>query len=268
MATTPAEAELERLLLTAAGDPAERPAFTRALLDSDVYVLGHVEGEVATSGVVGAGTSMRIAAVSDDVGRITPFFTSEDALQRLIETRPGTDPRFVRLSCRALFEITSGTRLVLNPGSPYGKVFVPDEVDALVAGREPGMQREVLQAERQVFVGQAAHVPAELLDVLSRFLVQRPAVEAAHLGWMAHPDGHTGFLLVVLADDHQAAMDGFGSVAIGEVTNGETLDVMVAPAGSTTHLLADVPPFYRRRPPDGSNGSNGSTPPRRRWGRR
>ena len=32
--------ELERLLVAAANDPAERPAFARALLTNDVYVLG------------------------------------------------------------------------------------------------------------------------------------------------------------------------------------------------------------------------------------
>ena len=265
MATTPAEAQLERLLLAAASDPAERPAFTRALLDSDVYVLGYVEGDVSTTGVAGAGSSMRILAIGDEVGPITPFFTSEAAVQQLVAARPGTDPRFVRFGCRALFDMTSGSRLVLNPGSPYGKIFEPNEVDALITGREPGLQREVLAAARQVLVGQAAHVPAELPAVLSRFLVQRP-VEAAHLGWIGHPDGHTGFLLVVLADDGEAAMQGFGSVAIGEVTNGETLDVMVAPTGSTTHLLADVPAFYQRQPQ--RDVPTPADPTRRRWGRR
>jgi len=206
---------------------------------------------------------MQIASITDDDGQLTPFFTSERTLQEYLAARPGTDPRFVRLNCRALFEMTKGSRLMLNPYSPYGKMFLPDEIAALVAGQEPGMTTEVLQAERQVLVGAAAHVPSELPAVLSRFLTQRPIVETGYLGWIAQPDGNSGFLLVVVAADREQAMTGFGSVAIGDVTGGETLDVMVVAPGAQNMLLGIVPPFYTRQ-------LQVDAPPerKRRWGRR
>lgn len=253
MKPTPSEPDVEHLLQAAANDPVQRPAFNDALLSGDVYVLGVVEGDVV-GGVAGVGTSLRLATTADGDGPLTPFFTSEAALQRYLGARPGSDPRFVRLGCRPFLEMTKGSRLALNLGSDYGKHFVPAEVEALLAGREPGVTTEVLQAERQVFVGAAAHVPPDLPKVLTRFLETRP-VEAAHLGWIAHPDGHTGYLMLVVAADSEAAMSGFGALAIGDVTGGETLDVMVLTPGSDSPFLQSVPRFFR-----------GLSQAKRRWG--
>jgi hypothetical protein len=260
VSATPSENELERLLVAAAGDPAERPAFSKALIDSDVYVLGLVDGEIV-DGVVPAGASVRLWSIADDQGSITPFFTSERKMDETLATHPGADPRYIRLRCRNLFELTAGTRLVLNPGSPYGKIFVPAETAALADGRQPGMQTEVIKEERHVLVGAAAHIPPELPAVLSRYLVQRPVVAAAHLGWIAHPDGHTGYFMIVEATDREQALDGFGSLNIGEVTNDQTLDVRVVPPGSH-HALSAIPAFYRR-PEQEDTAAKG----KRRWRR-
>ncbi len=55
--------------------------------------------------------------------------------------------------------------------------------------------------------------------------------------------------MVVVASDREAAMAGFGSVQISEVTNGETLDVMVEPPGKENHPLSHVGAFYVRSSP-------------------
>lgn len=236
---------LERLLAAAAQDPAQRPAFAAALLDSQVYVLGLVEGDVV-GGVAQTGTSVRLLTVSDREGPITPFFTSERMVQATLAALPGTDPRYVRLGCRTLFEMTRGSRLVLNPHGPHGKVFLPDEVAALLSGGQVGVTTETLATSRQVTVGAPTHVPPDLPAVLARFFAQRPVVEAAYLGWIAHPDGHSGYLVVVVAPDRQQAMDGFGTLQVGELTGGHTLDVLVQPPGADNPLARTVAPFYVR----------------------
>jgi len=245
-AAEPAQ-ELERLLEAATGDPAARPAFTHALLDSDVYVLGTYDGELV-DGVVGSGGSLQLVMIDEHEDYLTPFFTSEDALRRYLAKHPENDSPFLRVRCRELFERSKGMRLVLNPESPFGKFFVADEVDALLSGDEPGLTRQVLQADQQVMVGAAARMPPELPAVLTRFFASRPDVEAAHLGWIVHPDGRSGYLLVVIAADGDKAMTGFGSVNIGDVTGGETLDVVVVPPGSDNSLLLTAPRFYARSP--------------------
>jgi hypothetical protein len=211
-------------------------------LGSDVLVLGVVEGDVA-DGVAAAGTSLRLVTTADDDGPLIPFFTSEAALQRYLAAQAGVDRRFVRLGCRPFFEMTKGARLGLNLGSDVGKIFVAAEVEALLDGREPGVTTEVLEAERQVLVGAAAQVPPDLTKVLTSFLEARP-VEAAHLGWIVHPDGHAGYLLLVVAADREAAMAGFGALSIGEVTDGQTIDVIVVAPGEDSPFLRSVPRFF------------------------
>ncbi len=249
------------MLEAAAGDPAERPAFARLLLESDVVVLGTVDPP-PVDGVTQPGARMNILSIADADGPVMPFFTSQATAGLTVAARPGTDPQIIEFPCRALFEMTRGARLVLNPDAPYGKVFVPAEIESLLGGDEPGLDRHVLDTDRQVVVGEPAHTPPALPEVLARYLVQRPTVEAAHLGWIVHPDGHAGFLLVVVAADRDAAMDGFGAIQIGDVTEGQTLDVVLAPPGTDDHLLSMVAPFYRRPP-------QADTPPpkRRRFGR-
>lgn len=242
-----ATAELERLLAAASEDPAERPAFTLALLAAQVYVLGCLDPP-PVRGKAQVGSSAQILTWEDDQGSITPFFTSQAALDGTLAALPGTDPHFLQMNTRDFFRLVAGQRLVLNPHDPYGKVYLPHEVQALLVGSEPGVTTEVLQAERQVLVGAAAHVPDALPAVLARHFTQRRGVCSAHLGWIAHPDGHQGYLLVVQAADREAATAGFGTLQIGDLTGGETIDVIVVPPDTTEHPLQAVPPFYTRRP--------------------
>lgn len=240
-------AELERLLAAAASDPAERPAFTQALLESEVYVLGTMDPP-PVKGVANVNSTARLVALADADGQVTPFFTSERMLEATLLAHPGTDRHFLRLACRSLLQMTRGSRLVLNPNGPHCKVFLPDEVEALLRGNEPGMERRVLEQQAQVLVGAPAHVPPDLPATLSRFFAQRPVVHAARLGWIAHGDGHAGYLMVVTASDRESAMAGFGSLQIGESTEGHTLDVLVVPPTDEGHLLSAIEPFYVRQP--------------------
>lgn len=122
--------------------------------------------------------------------------------------------------------MTNGGRLALNPYSACGKMCTPAEIQALLAGEEAGVEAKVIQANQQVLVGAAAHVPPRLPGVLQ-------------------------------------AMAGFGSVSVGELTGGKTLDVVVVPPGSDNPYLTSVRRFYERRP-------QADTPParKRRWGRK
>jgi len=112
--------ELERTLAAAADDPAQRPAFVQVLLQSEVYVLGFLNRPMAGSTVL-PGTTVNLVTWTDEDGPITPFFTSKGMLEATTSARPGTDPRFLRMQSRALFEMLQGQRLVLNPDGPNGR---------------------------------------------------------------------------------------------------------------------------------------------------
>ena len=238
--------QLERMLAAAAQDSAERPAFAEALLASEVYVLGSLDVPTV-AGVAQPGTNARLVHFSDVEGQFVPFFTSEAAIRSSLAVRAGTSPSYLRFQCRELFEMTKGARLVLDPDSPYGKKYLPAEIESLLTDREPGLNRMVVRESTQIFTGAAANLPPELPATIARFFTQRPAVESARIGWIAYPDGHQGYLMVVTTSDREASMAGFGSVQINELTGGATLDVMVEAPGTAGPSLSQVPPFYVRQ---------------------
>lgn len=124
------ENDLEKALRLAMTDPAVRPHFLGMLLEATVYVL--VPPNVnpgKTTLQTGDRVSFRAWEKSDGTQAI-PFFTSMDVLKQSVKEKEG----YLGLPARDLFEITRGARLVLNPRSPYGKEFVPDEIEALLAG--------------------------------------------------------------------------------------------------------------------------------------
>jgi hypothetical protein len=126
----PMPTQLERMLVAAAQDPAERPAFTLALLASEVYVLGSLDVPTV-DGVAQPGTNAQLVNFSDDDSPFVPFFTSELTMHASLAARAGTKPNYLRLQCRELFELTKGARLVLDPDSPNGKKYLPAEIESL-----------------------------------------------------------------------------------------------------------------------------------------
>jgi len=60
------------------------------------------------------------------------------------------------------------------------------------------------------------------------------------------PLGHQGYLMVVVASDREAAMVGFGSMQLSELTQGETLDVLVVLPNAEKRLPSNLRPFYVR----------------------
>jgi hypothetical protein len=240
--------DLERLLVAAANDPAERPAFAQALLVHDVFVLGRSDPP-PVNGLLALDAKVYFTSLKDDRGTVLPFFTSETQLQEAVAAWPGTDPAFLCLPCRAFFEITRGSRLVLNPNAPFGKDYEPAEVAGLLDGGPTGLEEVAVEEEQEVLVGAPRVTPPELPAALARYFVQRPMVEAAHLGWWIGPDGHQGYLVGIVTPDSEAAMDGFGLLEVEQLTGGATLDIGVFPPGSDDAMLTSLPPpFYVRSP--------------------
>ena len=165
----PPETGLERALRLAAADPAARPAFYAALLDATVYAIGPPasDGQPAGEQDLTPGDRLRMITWERETGEpVVPFFTSSAALAKTL-AEPAT---VVALPARALFEITAGAWLVLNPGLPTGKEFAPDEIAALLAGGLPHVpQQRVVEQDTHVRIGEPRERPRALLAALARF---------------------------------------------------------------------------------------------------
>ena len=110
---------LEELLAQAFREPAARPEFCRRMLSGELLVLG-----VTTE----TGVSLRQWTVGGH--KVIPVFTSE---QRL-EDFAGTSDGHLRRRGRSIFKvIPPGVSAYLNPRTPLGREFPPEEIAGLLA---------------------------------------------------------------------------------------------------------------------------------------
>lgn len=227
--------DLELLLLAAADDGEQEPAFTAALLESEVIVLGEIELD-----------QIAIATWGDEDGDIVPFFTSEDMVQASADQMPGLGSEAFTLQCRELWQFTAGSRLVLNPHGPVARLYSPVEVAALLAGVDPRSGTQVSYDDVDLEVSVPDPEPTALMTALRGLFADRPMVEAAHLGWVRRSDGAENYLMFVLCGDPDGALSGLQDLDLETLLEGRALDVTAIPSGISDHLLQDVPPFYVR----------------------
>ena len=110
---------LEELLIQAFREPAARPVFCRRMLASGLLVLG-----TATE----TGVSLRQWTVGGR--KIIPVFTSRQRLEEFA----GPDDASLALQGRKIFKaIPAGVSAFLNPRTPIGREFTPEEVAGLLA---------------------------------------------------------------------------------------------------------------------------------------
>jgi hypothetical protein len=119
-----AENSLEEALVAFAADPATRPQFDRALLDSPLHVIGENDGakDGAPAEKLVEGAAIRLVAIRRGDVQYIPAFTSPARLQIFFENATKQEPirRYITMAGRALFKMTNGAQFLLNPGFPYG----------------------------------------------------------------------------------------------------------------------------------------------------
>ena len=194
------ENDIERLLVRASSEPSARAAFTRALMDAQIFLVLVPEGPIEPQpdgGIkVPEGTKLTLPSASRGEVKLLPFFTSPLRAHTWFKGEHVVTPD----RTRDLFGRYSGAPFVLNPASDYGKEFTPDEVTRLLAGHfDDGAATEVIQKAEQVLLSHPADVPTRLIAALGRELGALKSVRAAYLmqamrasqsepGWMLGVD--------------------------------------------------------------------------------
>jgi hypothetical protein len=235
---------LEIALKAANDDPASRPQFYRTLLDSKVLIVPVGEKPRIVNGVIPEGSAIRLAEIEFGGNRCVPFFTSEKRLPA------GTE--YFMLDARALFEMTRGAYLLLNPGAPYGKEFVPDEVARLLDGTifEP-QERFVIQKAMEVMIGQPKDYPKELVDALSRLYAKNHVVKRAWVALYHNLEkGAESGLLIGLDLDNPQEMDrisGESGIVIQSIPKKQSfVDLVKYDPSGVAGYFTNQKPFYQR----------------------
>ena len=235
------ENELERALVKAVKDPAAVPDFYRRLLESDLLVMGTVEGQedaieqftLAPGGRVNLVTSLR-----EGGGTFLPVFSSLPRMQEYAKK----ECKYLQVNGRALFELTLGAPIVLNPASEYGKELTPQQISHLL---DPA----AAQGRVLPILGEGEY-PAALIAMLTAVFAGRPDIEAAWVlqlnppGQQPHP-----VVGVETAGDWPSLMQAV-QAAVEKSALGQMFDIQrvdrANPVGLAATLL-QAPPFYQRR---------------------
>lgn len=247
---TQQENALEKSLRLAADEPAHRPDFFRTLLNSAIYILGTTgsdEGKVDLE----AGSKVSILHWEKQDGTpIVPFFSSLQTLQKSIDV----EQSYLELPARSFFEMTLGATLFLNPKSPYGKEFFPEEVRNLLSdeiGQKP-IQRTV-QKETKVLLGQPSNYPSAMVHSLTQLLAKHRNVKRAFVALMHDTsiDEKPHLIVGIEADgDIELVMRESGNVAGDTAPEGEPVDLFrieEGESGLSQYFLNETTPFYERK---------------------
>ncbi len=178
--------DLEKALHKAAADNAQAPAFYEELMDAKIFILGQPEEEDTGKFTLEEEQAIIIQhwEREEDKSPVVPFFTSLQMLQQAIDT----DEPYLELPTSALFQLTMGAPLVLNPNSEFGMEFEPDDVAVLLDTDLMVNSEHLLDEDTEVLLGLAKDIPEEFTTELSNFFAKHAEVEAAYLGTIQIPD--------------------------------------------------------------------------------
>jgi hypothetical protein len=235
------ENDIERLLMRASAEPAERPGFARALIDAQIFVVLVSDGGPIVPGPDGkvtipVGTKLTLPNAMRGEERLIPFFTAPSRARIWFAGDHIVAPD----RTRDLFERYPDAPFLLNPGSDYGKEFTPDEVKRLLAGQfEDGPRTIVTEEPQQVLLGHPKEIPVVLIEALGRELGAVKTVEGAWLMLMMLPgNAEQSWMLGV---DHSGAwqdvQDAIGRAIAGDILKGRILDAVPLERSSLASTL-------------------------------
>ena len=218
------------LLEKAAKDPQTRPEFLAYLAQATVYCLA-IDTEQSTQ-ALNLTERIQFQKWENSTGQAAiPFFLSLQELEHSVQAPHS----YVCLSAQQLFKMTKGETLVLHPMSPYGRAFLPHEIEFLMSmpkAQEPDM-----------VLGKPDPMPKALLEQLCKVFVQHKTIKRAYIAMMyldikSEPKTVVG---VEITQDIKAVMDVL-----------DTLDVpcnfiQIQQDTVSDYMLNETQPFYEQK---------------------
>lgn len=235
------ENRLEEALVQAVKNPGAAADFYRLLLETDLLVLGTVEGQETATSQFSLEPGGQLALVTGERNgeRFLPVFSSLPRMQTYVKE----ESRYLTVNGRALLDLTRGAPVVLNPGSDYGRELTPEQIAQLLDSGEPPVTTAMNEAEYPVALANALIAVFEKdLGVQTAWIINiAPAVPGAE----SHPlvgIETTGDMAALAAEIERVAQE----KAPGLVFDLQRVD-RARPAHMANALLA-TQPFYQRAP--------------------
>lgn len=174
------ENQIEKDLMKASAVAEARPAFARALMDADVFVIlvpqeGMISPQPNGSTGIAAGTKLTLVTAARGEEVVIPFFTAPSRARAWFKGDHVVAPD----KTRHLFARHPDVSFILNPGSDYGKEFTPVEIERMLAGKIDG--EVVPPGGAKILLGNPKVRPEDLIAALAKELATVKAVQGAWL---------------------------------------------------------------------------------------
>ena len=220
--------DLEKLLVGATEAADQRPAFIAALLTSRLCALTDKSSEASVEEGKETGGIKLLGYKAEDGQPAAPLFTSPERVAETI----GSGTPYVCAKGATLLTAARQTRVVIDPGEPYGIMFTPDELDHIL-----GTER-ILNTSTKVQLGVPQQIPVQLVEKLKTTLGAESEISAAWLALAYWPDQKewTWYLDVRTKLDRAQVQNLLRDATINVDMLGKPMDVVVndpsAPAGT------------------------------------
>jgi SseB protein C-terminal domain/SseB protein N-terminal domain len=234
------ENDIERLLMRASAEPAERPGFARALIDAQIFVVLVSDGGPIVPGpdgkvVIPEGTKLTLPNAMRGEERLIPFFTAPSRARAWFKDDHIVAPD----RTRDLFRRYPDAPFLLNPGSDYGKEFTPNEIKRLLAGQFEDGARTIVTEKSEVLLGHPQEVPTALIEALKREFSEVNSIRGAWLMLAMLPGNaeQSWMLGVDHAGAWQDVQDAIGRAIAGDILEGRILDAVALEGSSLASTL-------------------------------
>lgn len=181
---------LEQALHNAALDENKIELFYKLMMQSRVFILGKPAKEMTdTNFVLSDDDELMINhwESDEDKSPVIPFFTSLQTLQRTI---PEDEP-YLEVPTEALFRMTLGVPMVLNPNTEYGMEFSPEDVVSLLGSDGVNNLQELIDGgeydEDGVYLELLRETPETLIATMTEIMADHPEIESAYLAVIHEP---------------------------------------------------------------------------------
>lgn len=252
---------LESFFVKAVHEPAYRPEFLEQLMSANVYCVGSSAEVNAQDGVsthlLESGASLQLKSWEDETyDCVIPFFTSLEKMRLAMDQ----EEPFICLPTKALFEMTLGARLVLNPQSPDAtKDFIPDEIQYLLQGEfSTPVENYEVEEDTQVLIGQPNEYPQFMIEQLIILFGSQPSVKAAYLAQIFNQARDTQPTLLIGLDLEEGLSEKFiqelhskiGRVTYDSLPEKQAVDLIHlqqdSSEGVVDYLVNETKAFYLR----------------------
>lgn len=217
--------DLEALLVRAASDADQRPAFTRALLEAQLYAITPDAGPEGER-IAPADTRISLVMVAlEDGSAATAVFT---AAERVAQVH-GAGTHYIGMLGRDLLGMVAERPVLLNPGLSYGVLWGPEEL-AMLLGRPVS---RTIEHETTVMLGTPSERPDDLIMRLAEAFHPERGVQAAWLALAQWPEQNEFAWYLDLRSDlpHDRLNTLLARALDGADLVGKHLDMRVSPPG-------------------------------------